>query len=71
MALPINVEDLLKQRKVESNRIEFKERWNYDNIRSGLSTIEAKGYVLDESREMANRVPFDNREYTVYCPTTR
>lgn len=30
-------------------------------IRSGSSTIEAKGYVLDELREMANRVPFDDR----------
>ena len=166
MALPINVEDLLKQRKVESDRIEFKKGWNpdriyrsicafandFDNIgggyilvgveeengvakrpvcgipteqidtilkeitnlnnkinpyylprteplevdgkniiviwcpsginrpydvpeyvkskkdsarkyyiRSGSSTIEAKGYVLDELREMANRVPFDDR----------
>lgn len=30
-------------------------------IRSGSSSIEAKGYVLDELREMANRVPFDDR----------
>ena len=32
MALPINVEDLLRQRKVESNRIEFKKGWNPDRI---------------------------------------
>lgn len=165
MALPINVEDLLRQRKVESNRIEFKKGWNpdriyrticsfandFDNIgggyilvgveeengvakrpvsglnteqldsiqkdmvnynnklnpfylprtdtptvdgktilviwcpsginrpydvpeyvtnknalrkcyiRSGSSTIEAKGYILDELRDMANRIPFDDR----------
>lgn len=166
MALPINVEDLLRQRKVESNRIEFKKGWNpdriyrsicafandFDNIgggyilvgveeengvakrpvsgvpteqidtilkdmtnfnnrinpyylprteplmvdgkdiiviwcpsginrpydvpeyvtsknnpprkcyiRSGSSSIETKGYVLDELRDMANRVPFDDR----------
>ena len=30
-------------------------------IRSGTSTIEAKGEVLDELREMANRTPFDER----------
>jgi len=30
-------------------------------IRSGSSSIEAKGEVLDELREMANRVPFDER----------
>ena len=168
MALPINIEDLLKQRKVESNRIEFKKGWNpervykticafandFENlgggyiligveeengiakrpvlglddsaldhiqkqmidfnhkinpfylprteideidgknilviwcpsgnerpynvpenvlskdsprkyyIRSGSSTIEAKGYVLDELRDMANRVPFDDRGNT-------
>ena len=28
MSLPINIEDLLNQRKVESNRIEFKKGWN-------------------------------------------
>lgn len=28
MALPINIEDLLNKRKVESNRIEFKSGWN-------------------------------------------
>lgn len=32
MALPINVEDLLSKRKVESNRIEFKASWNPDKI---------------------------------------
>ena len=30
MELPINVEDLLMQRKVEFNRIEFKADWNPD-----------------------------------------
>ena len=167
MAIPINIEDLLNKRKIESNRIEFKKGWNpdkiyrticafandFDNIgggyivvgieeeertgiakrpvtgvpiealndiqrdmigynnkiepyylpridvqdvdgksvlviwapagvnrpynvrervmakqspskwyiRSGTSTIEAKGEVLDELREMANRTPFDER----------
>lgn len=165
MLLPINVEDLLIQRKVESNRIEFKKGWNpvsiyhticafandFDNlgggyilvgveeengvakrpvtgiptnqldkiqremlqynqliepfyaprisvedvdgqnvlviwvpsginrpytapsdvtaklkkpvfyIRYGTSTVEAKGEQLDELRDMANRVPFDDR----------
>ena len=165
MALPINVEDLLRQKRVESNRIEFKKGWNpdkiyrsicafandFDNIgggyilvgveeengvakrpvfgvpteqfdgiqkditdfnyminpyymprtdiavvdgknilviwcpsslnrphtvpdyvtnknnqrktyiRSGSTTIEARGYILDEMRDMANRIPFDDR----------
>lgn len=30
-------------------------------VRSGTNTIEAKGEVLDELREMANRIPFDDR----------
>lgn len=32
MALPINIEDLLNKRKIESNRIEFKSGWNPDKI---------------------------------------
>ena len=32
MALPINIADLLEKRKVESNRIEFKEGWNPTSI---------------------------------------
>ena len=32
MALPINIEDLLQQRCIESNRIEFKEGWNPETI---------------------------------------
>lgn len=32
MALPINIEDLLNKRRVESNRIEFKKGWNPDKI---------------------------------------
>lgn len=30
-------------------------------VRNGINTIEAKGEVLDELREMANRTPFDER----------
>lgn len=30
-------------------------------VRSGTNTIEARGEVLDELREMANRTPFDER----------
>ena len=90
MAIPINIEDLLNKRKIESNRIDVQEvdgksvlviwapagvnrpynvrervtakqspsKWY---VRSGTSTIEAKGEVLDELREMANRTPFDER----------
>lgn len=32
MALPINTQDLLNKRKVESNRIEFKKGWNPTDI---------------------------------------
>ncbi len=71
MALPINVEDLLRQTKVESNRIEFKKGWNPDNICSRSSTIEAKGYMLDELQEMANRIPSDDRGIQLVGPTTR
>ena len=32
MAIPINIEDLLNKRKIESNRIGFKKGWNPDRI---------------------------------------
>lgn len=38
MALPVNIEDLLNKRRVESERIEFKEGWNPDKI---FRTIDA------------------------------
>lgn len=32
MAIPVNIEDLLYKRKIESTRIEFKTGWNPDKI---------------------------------------
>ena len=32
MAIPVNVEDLINQRIVESNRIEFKKSWNPNDV---------------------------------------
>lgn len=32
-------------------------------VRSKSSTIEAKGEILDEVRELANRIPFDKLGY--------
>ena len=32
MSLPVSIEDLLRHRKVESNRIEFKKGWNPEKI---------------------------------------
>lgn len=52
MALPINIEDLLEKRKVESNRIEFKEGWNptsiYHSICAFANDIDniGGGYIL-------------------------
>ncbi len=52
MALPINIEDLLEKRKVESNRIEFKEGWNptsiYRSICAFANDVDniGGGYIL-------------------------
>ena len=52
MALPINVEDLLRQRKVEFNRIEFKKGWNPDRIYRSICAFAndfdniGGGYIL-------------------------
>ena len=52
MALPINVDDLLRQRKVESNRIEFKKGWNPDRLYRSICAFAndfdniGGGYIL-------------------------
>jgi len=52
MALPINIEDLLNKRKVESNRIEFKTGWNpvtiYHSICAFANDFDniGGGYIL-------------------------
>lgn len=52
MALPLNIEDLLNKRKVESNRIEFKEGWNPDKIYHSICAFAndfdnmGGGYIL-------------------------
>ena len=52
MAIPINIEDLLNKRKIESNRIEFKSGWNpqsiYHSICAFANDIEdlGGGYIL-------------------------
>ena len=41
--------------------VTVKDSKEYFYIRSGTSTIEAKGEALVELRELANRIPFDER----------
>lgn len=64
MALPINIEDLLNKRKVESNRIEFKGGWNPDKIYHTICAFATDfentggGYILvgvEEENGMAKR----------------
>lgn len=64
MALPINIEDLLNKRKVESNRIEFKSSWNPDKIYHTICAFATDlentggGYILvgvEEENGIAKR----------------
>ena len=64
MALPINIEELLSKRKVESNRIEFKAGWNpaaiYRSICAFANDIEnlGGGYIIvgvEETNGIAQR----------------
>lgn len=64
MALPINIEDLLKKQKIESNRIEFKKGWNPDSIYHSICAFAndfdniGGGYILvgvEEENGMAKR----------------
>lgn len=64
MLLPINIEDLLNQRKVESTRIEFKKGWNpvsiYHTICAFANDFDnlGGGYILvgvEEENGVAKR----------------
>ena len=64
MALPINIEDLLRKSKVESNRIEFKKGWNPDKIYHTICAFATDlentggGYILvgvEEENGIAKR----------------
>ncbi len=64
MAIPINIEDLLNKRKIESNRIEFKSGWNpqsiYHSICAFANDIDnlGGGYILvgvEEENGIAKR----------------
>lgn len=64
MPLPINIEDLLNKRKVESNRIEFKSGWNPDKIYHTICAFATDleniggGYILvgvEEENGIAKR----------------
>lgn len=64
MALPVNIEDLLNKRKIESNRIEFKKGWNPTDIYRTIGAFAndfdnlGGGYILvgvEEERGMAKR----------------
>lgn len=64
MALPINIEDLLNKRKVESTRIEFKSGWNPDKIYHTICAFATDleniggGYILvgvEEENGIAKR----------------
>ncbi|MBQ1652601.1 MAG: putative DNA binding domain-containing protein [Bacteroidales bacterium] len=64
MALPINIEDLLKKRKVEGTRIEFKKGWNPTDVYRSICAFAndfdnlGGGYILvgvEEKNGIAKR----------------
>lgn len=64
MALPINIEDLLNKKRLESNRIEFKASWNPDKIYHTICAFATDlentggGYILvgiEEENGIAKR----------------
>lgn len=64
MALPINIEDLLRKQKIEGSRIEFKGGWNPDSIYHSICAFAndfdniGGGYILvgvEEENGIAKR----------------
>ena len=39
MGLPVNIEDLLSRKTIETDRIEFKEGWNPDSIYRSVCAV--------------------------------
>ncbi|MCD8297587.1 MAG: putative DNA binding domain-containing protein [Prevotella sp.] len=73
MPIPINIEDLLHKRKIESNRIDFKKGWNPDSIYRSICAFAndfdniGGGYIVvgvEEENGMAKRpvagIPIDS-----------
>ena len=65
MPIPVNIEDLLRKQKIESNRIEFKKGWNPDKIYHSICAFAndfdniGGGYILvgvEEERSEERRV---------------
>ena len=46
MAIPVNIEDLLHKRKIESTRIEFKTGWNPDKIYRTICQYSVNSNVI-------------------------
>ena len=74
MALPINIEELLNKRRVESNRIEFKRGWNpvdiYHTIGAFANDFDnlGGGYILvgiEEENGIAKRPVVGIEEYSI------
>ena len=61
MAIPVNIEDLLHKRKIESTRIEFKTGWNPDKIYRTICAFAndfdniGGGYIIVVSRRRKHR----------------
>lgn len=57
-SLPVNIEDILNTRKIESDRIEFKEGWNPDTIYRSVCAFAndfdniGGGYILIGVKEV-------------------
>lgn len=73
MALPINIEDLLRQRKIESNRIEFKNGWNPDRIYRTICAFandfdNIGGVYIPVATDTDRSIPMsDNQQRMVNC----
>ena len=58
MAIPINTDDLVNLRVIESARVEFKANWNPE---SSLHSICAFANDIQELFALSEVIPFDDR----------
>lgn len=68
MILPININDLLTAKTIESERIEFKEGWNPDSVYRSICAFAndfeniGGGYILIGVKELSEKAELFSRK---------
>ena len=68
MAIPVNIENLIHRRVVESARIEYKAEWNFEENEKEIDLIKDAVRAIRNVRAEMNVAP--SKKATVYVVTS-